>query len=393
MANLVRNYTGKVVAKGGTIRINGSGFSKNSFAWLGDQKLTVKDYSYDYVEYVALSTTGSYTLYVGVSLENRNSIGIVIIRDLSSLHLYRPKKPSVDESMNAMLGLMPRGFAWYKGNGKSGSANDGNFAKLLRGLSRVVVDVYHLAISFKESLSPSHTDSFDVWERELRLPEPGVYTPNSQRRREEIFRKACRKGGSTIPYFKSIAALFNTNMNVYEYWKLEDRSKFEGVDFGDDDPNFYWMLEIEAESENWYAYTCNDTCNDYLQYWWNAPMESLFDSVKPAHTKLIYTYYETERELVIVDNSDNVIVDRNKTPVAAAVLSGHIVNPRSVVLPSGEPALGIRVKDLPDAQNDDAYMLRDSDVGGTTKAAGVGESGFDTLWENTPADPAEDEGD
>jgi hypothetical protein len=151
------------------------------------------------------------------------------------------------------------------------------------------------------------------------------------------------------------------------------------------------MLEIEAESEDWHACTCNDTCNDYLQYWWNAPMESLFDAVKPAHTKLIYSYYETERELVVVDDSDNVIVGRNETPVAAAVLSGHIVNPRSVVLPSGGQALGIRVKDLPDAQNDDAYMLRDSDVGGTTKAGIIGADDFDDIWENTPPAPADDE--
>lgn len=389
MANLVRNYTGKVVAKGGTIRINGSGFSKNTFAWLGDQKLTVKDYSYDYVEYVALSTAGSYTLYVGVSLENRSSIGIVIIRDLSSLHLYRPKKPSADESMNAMLGLMPRGFAWYKGNGKSGSANDGNFAKLLRGLSRVVVDVYRLAISFKESLSPSHTDSFDVWERELRLPEPGVYTPNSQRRREEIFRKACRKGGSTIPYFKSIAALFNVHVDVYEYWNPDHRSKFEGIDFGDDDPNFYWMLEIEAQPEDWKVCTCNDTCNDYLQQWWNVPLESMFNVVKPAHTKLVYSYFESERELVIADDDNNVIVTDAGTPIAATVMSGQVVNPGTAIV-DGHAVDTIRVKDLPDAGSEAAYILRDSEDGGTTKMRSFTEEEFDELWDDTPA---EEEGD
>lgn len=390
MANLVRNYTGKVVAKGGTIRINGSGFSKNTFAWLGDQKLTVKDYSYDYVEYVAISTAGSYTLYVGVSLENRSSIGIVIIRDLSSLHLYRPKKPSVDESMNAMLGLMPRGFAWYKGNGKSGSANDGNFAKLLRGLSRVVVDVYRLVISFKESLSPSHTDSFDVWERELRLPEPGVYTPNSQRRREEIFRKACRKGGSTIPYFKSIAALFNVGVNVYEYFKSPE--KFENVYFGDDDPNFFWMLEVEAKPEDWKECTCNDTCNDYLQTWWNVPFEALFDAIKPAHTKLVYSYYESEREFVIVDDSGEVVVTPSNTPIAAIVMSGHVVNPGTAIV-DGHEVETIRVKDLPDAEvNDAAYVIRDSEEAGTTKAGIIGASAFDDLWNNTPAED-ESEGD
>ena len=384
MSNVVRNYSGKVIAKGGTISVYGSCFTNLTRGWLGDEELVVKDYEYGFVEFVGLSTVGQYVLYVGTSFENRQEVGPVVIRELTGLHLYRLKKPTLNEARDMMLGLLPRGFAWYKGL-------DGNFAKLSRGLSRVVCEIYQLAISYQNAVSPSHTDSFEDWENELALPEKGVVSNTDGFRREEIFRKDCRKGGCTIPYFKSIALLFGKKINIYEYYLNPE--KFEDVDFGGDDPNFYWMIEIEAESEDWRACTCNDTCNDYLQYWWNAHIESLFDAVKPAHTKLLYAYKEVERELVVVDDSNNVVVVNDNTPIVASVLSGHIVNPVPIELPSGEKVLGVRVKDLPDAQNDDAYMLRDSDVGGTTKAAGVGESAFDNLWDNTPADPAEDEGD
>lgn len=384
MSNVVRNYSGRVIAKGGTISVYGSCFTNLTRGWLGDEELVVKDYEYGFVEFAGLSTVGQYVLYVGTSVENRQEVGPVVIRELTGLHLYRLKKPTLNEARDMILGLFPRGFAWYKGL-------DGNFAKLSRGLSRVVCEIYQLAISYQNAVSPSHTDSFEDWENELALPEKGVVSNTDGFRREEIFRKDCRKGGCTIPYFKSIALLFGKKINIYEYYLNPE--KFENVDFGDDDPNFYWMIELEAESEDWHSCTCNDTCNDYLQYWWNAPMESLFDAVKPAHTKLIYSYYETERELVVVDDSDNVIVDRNETPVAAVVLSGHIVNPRSVVLPSGKTALGIRVKDLPDAQNDDAYMMRDSEVGGTTRTRAYTEDEFDALWDEIMSEDDDDEDD
>lgn len=101
-----------------------------------------------------------------------------------------------------------------------------------------------------------------------------------------------------------------------------------------------------------------------------------------------------ERETVLV-NEGNVLLTTSQNSTVRVTLKGDSRYQTTPIHVDGVPGTidGIRVKDLPDAQNDDAYMLRDSDVGGTTKAAGVGESAFDNLWDNTPADPAEDEGD
>lgn len=117
-------------------------------------------------------------------------------------------------------------------------------------------------------------------------------------------------------------------------------------------------------------------------------MESLFDTVKPAHTKLLYAYKEVERELVVVDDSNNVVVVNDNTPIVASILSGHIVNPVPIELPSGENVLGIRVKDLPDAQNDEGYFVRDSEAGGTVKADAMDQATLDELWDTT--DPEDD---
>ena len=285
---VVRNYSGRKIAKGGTVVVYGSGFSLSTKAWMDDTQCSMLDYDYCEAKFTGVSVPGSYTFYVGDSSENRVAIGAVdVVDDINKLHLYRLAVPTVDASCNAMMGLFPRGFAWYKGN-------DGNFARLMRGLADVIILFYELVVMYKTQVSPSHTDSFGDWETELRLPEDGVESSGIVvKRREEVFRKSCRKGGVTVPYFKSLAALFGIESKIYEYW--ENPGRFAEFDFGDDDPNFYWMLEIKAKEEDWKVCTCNDSCNDYLQRWWNVPIESMFGLLKPSHTKLLFSYvYEME---------------------------------------------------------------------------------------------------
>ena len=388
MSNVVRNYTGKVIAKGGTVCVYGSCFSNLTKAWLGDKELVLKDYEYDYAEFIGLSDVGQYTLYIGFTAESRREVGPVVVREIGGLHLYKLKIPKrnaanhIDEARDMMLGLLPRGFAWYKGY-------DGNFAKLMGGLANVVREIYRLAISFRKSVSPSHTDSYDEWENDLALPEAGVVSYSENSRLEEIFRKACRKGGCTIPYFKSIALLFGKKINIYEYYLNPE--KFVDVDFGDDDPNFYWMIELEASAEDYHICTCNDTCNDFLREWWNGPIEAMFDIIKPSHTKLVYSYTNDLQELVLVDDEQNVVVDDVDRPIAVAVRSGEIVNPGTAVI-DGNAIHTIRAKDLPDAGTENGYMLRDSDAGGTVKTKAMTEQELDQLWDSTPAEEEEDDG-
>ena len=113
------------------------------------------------------------------------------------------------------------------------------------------------------------------------------------------------------------------------------------------------------------------------------------------HKKLILAVANdanSEVDTVLIDNGGNLMVTSQQEVVKVS-LKGDARYQTTPIHVDGVPGTidGIRVKDLPDAQNDEAYLLRDSDVGGTTKAAGVGESGFDSLWDNTPADPTDTE--
>ena len=385
---IVQNISPQMVASGGTVRLSGSGFDSRCNVVAGSQIMPVLDYGETWLEFSAPSAPGAYTVTIardGYSF-GEFSLTVVSLRNSETWNIApreNVKRDGLDveneEFRNALLGLMPRGFAWFTGK-------MGNWWKLFSAFSLGFSAVYSVFRLLVDESSPAKTTSYEEWERELGLPINGLEQRTDGGRLAEIYRVARKQGGCTVPYFKSIAALFGINVGIYEYFKNPE--KFEGVDFGYDDPNFYWMLEIEAESEDWHACTCNDTCNDYLQYWWNAPMESLFDTVKPAHTKLLYAYKEVERELVVVDDSNNVVVVNDNTPIVASILSGHIVNPVPIELPSGENVLGIRVKDLPDAQNDEGYFVRDSEAGGTVKADAMDQATLDELWDTT--DPEDD---
>lgn len=307
------------VNQGGSVYVFGSGFDYKCKV-LADNgtpsqitELSVLDYDDNSLEFVAPKEVGSYDVLVVREniLFGRFSLIVVALRELNVWNVARRDnvvRDGVDyeneEFRSALLGLLPRGFAWFKGK-------DGNWWKLFAGFSLGFSAVCKILRDLVFESSPAKTTSYETWERELGLPIKGLEQSTDTRRLEEIFRVARKKGGATVPYFKSLAALFGLRAEVYEYWNPEHRSHFEGVDFGDDDPNFYWMLEIEAESEDWYVCTCNDTCNDYLQWWWNAPMESLFNVIKPSHTKLVYSYTDgdapTSGEYILTELAEPIL--------------------------------------------------------------------------------------
>lgn len=297
MPNIVRNYAGKRIPKEGTVYVYGAGFSNTTKAWLGNTELPLKDYDYGWAEFTAVNDPGTYTLYVGSSVGNRKVVGSVVVCDLTALPIFAPKVPSRDNVRDAMLGLLPRGFAWYKGA-------DGFFAKLMRGLAATVVELYLLAVAFKMAASPSHTDSFDTWENELRLPRfsSGAGDTDSQRR-AEIFRINGKKGGCTVPYLKSILNLYGARYELFEYWKNSSVfPSWVARKYGEM-ANFCVLVKVYQNSYTSRGFTCKSKCtaslggpNDYV-------MESILDQVKPAHVKILYRYFV------------RILTDMNGTPI------------------------------------------------------------------------------
>lgn len=298
---IVRNISRSKICCGGIVVVYGAGFSYQTKAWFDAGLAVIIDYSYDEIKLAAPSDSGTYTLYLGTSFANRLPVGqVLVVNDPKMMPINLPDEHSVCSIRDAILGLMPRGFAWYKGS-------DGIFSRLMLGIAKTVSTLYSLTVSYRKNASPSHTDSLNQWEYELQLPESGTDISGTAqeietKRRAEIFRKSCKKGGNTVPFFEGISKLFGRDVSIYEYFKNPE--KFAGVDFGDDDPNFYWMIEQTASDDEWHLLDCNGTCNDYLAWWWNPVLESFYETIKPAHTKIIYTYKLPEVVYIMSEEGD-----------------------------------------------------------------------------------------
>ena len=96
-----------------------------------------------------------------------------------------------------------------------------------------------------------------------------------------------------------------------------------------------------------------------------------------------------EREIVLADNDGNVVVTPQSVPVRA-VIKGTTV-PTIPVTVEGHQYEGVRIKDLPDAAEENGFVVRDSDEGGTVKTDAITESEFESLWEETPAENDEED--
>lgn len=75
-----------------------------------------------------------------------------------------------------------------------------------------------------------------------------------------------------------------------------------------------------------------------------------------------------EREVLLADNLGNIVITPQSVPVRVK-LTGPAVPTIPVIETewNGVPVDAVRIKDLPDAQYDSAYMVRDNDTAGTTK--------------------------
>ena len=169
------------VNQGGSVYVFGSGFDYKCKV-LADNgtpfqitELSVLDYDETSLEFVAPKEVGSYDVLVVREniLFGRFSLTVVALSELNVWNIARRDnvvRDGVDyeneEFRSALLGLLPRGFAWFKGKA-------GNWWKLFAGFSLGFSAVYKILRDLVFESSPAKTTSYETWERELGLPIKG----------------------------------------------------------------------------------------------------------------------------------------------------------------------------------------------------------------------------
>ena len=89
-----------------------------------------------------------------------------------------------------------------------------------------------------------------------------------------------------------------------------------------------------------------------------------------------------ERATVLV-NEGNVLLTTSQDSTVRVILKGDSRYQTTPIHVDGVPGTidGIRVKDLPDAQNDEGFIVRDSEAGGTVKAEKIDATTVDEIWD------------
>lgn len=87
------------------------------------------------------------------------------------------------------------------------------------------------------------------------------------------------------------------------------------------------------------------------------------------------------RNLVLVNDNLRPVLTSQNEPVRAVVKG--VTVPKVEVNMGGQYYDGVRIKDLPDAQDDNGFFVRDSEAGGTVKADKIDTATIDELWDST----------
>lgn len=293
---VVQDMSPKVLPVGGVVRFSGSGFTGSCRVLLDDGYALILDYGDDFLEFEAPARAGTHSVMLRQAEYNAYSakIDTVSCDDAKTWSL-----PARDESdfRNALLGLLPRGFAWFTGK-------LGNWWKLFSAFASGFVELYNNLIRLVDEMTPLKTTSFAEWERELGLPIRGFERSTDAGRKNEIMRIARRKGGCSVSYIKSLLDLYGANYELYEFWQNPEHFPSWVPALGDE-AYFYVLVKVYTHSYYPYGANCKSPCNASLGRPLDAVLESIIDQAKPAHIKFIYRYAIQ----VLTDDLGNPLTD------------------------------------------------------------------------------------
>jgi len=173
--------------------------------------------------------------------------------------------------------LLPPGPAW--------STPD----PILQALADAMARVHNRALDLIEEADVRTTDELMAdWERVLGLPDPCVVGEQSTPERyAAMLAKLTSIGGQSREYFINMAAALGFTITITEF---HEHTVDDDVDYPLYGANWQFAWQINAQQNSVFELTVNDTVDDPLASWSNAPLECSLTQYKPAHTTIIFAY-------------------------------------------------------------------------------------------------------
>lgn len=283
---------------GSSVTVYGGIFGVSATVTANGKSQPVTDVSENSVTFVAPADAGKYTVVITSGAASSKAIPMVVV-PVGKIGNYQLTERGVSEFEEMQVGMMPRGIAFNP-------IKETNWRKLFDAVALCLLYLYNLLKSIVSEGSPVTTTSLGLWENELALPKKGLTQTTTEGRRKEIMRVARGTAGATVPYLRQMLDLYGADYELYEYWK--NPAPFPGwVKNLDGSENvFYVLVKVYRDRIN-YGFNCNSNCNASLGSERDTILESIMNSEKPAHIRLVYSYYCK----ILTDEQDNALTDED----------------------------------------------------------------------------------
>ncbi|WP_069267430.1 YmfQ family protein [Paraburkholderia nodosa] len=191
---------------------------------------------------------------------------------------------SAADYLRALQALLPRGRVWPRDTDAKQSAVLGTltpvFERLNARANNLLIDAF-----------PASTyELLPEWELTLGLPDPCAgEQPTVAARRAQVLARFAGTGGQSIQYFIDYAARLGFTVTVTQYAPFRMGQQAMGSQLGSPDWAFTWA--VNAPLASLIPFTMGQSAmGDALQSWNNTVLECELNTVKPAHTLLLFTY-------------------------------------------------------------------------------------------------------
>lgn len=188
----------------------------------------------------------------------------------------------VTSYQNALLALLPRGVAWSKDT-------DSELGKLMAGIAEEFARIDERAQALLDESLPSRaSETFEEWESEYGLPDPcsGI-DPTFQERLTALLQTYKMQGGQSRAFFIEVAALMGYDITVSEYGQRL-YGDYYGDLYGGEDWVYVW--QVNAAQVNFNEMRYGNKWGSLYRTWSNARLECVFNRLKHAHMKIIFSY-------------------------------------------------------------------------------------------------------
>ena len=192
---------------------------------------------------------------------------------------------TADDYRRQMQALLPRGLAWA-------FSPTAWLTRLLSGLSPEFARIHGRALDLIRESDPRTTvEMLAEWERALGLPDncSNSLAPTLQGRRDDVLVKLVSVGGQSRAYFIAVAARLGYTISIEEFQPFRvGRSRVDQRIYALD---WTWVWRVNGPPVAIrYFRTGRSHVGERLRSWGNSALECRLNQLKPAHTRIIFSY-------------------------------------------------------------------------------------------------------